>query len=232
MKGIELKKAGRKEGYGEGEMVTYHIFSGQEKIGEAIMEIFRRMTEKSGRTVTQSRFLRATETRVTAQKPWNCWRRCMADTRLPRPAKIHGGCMTGWGRKTCLGQMHTIQTKGMEYMRFTKGEKMRDHNFLTKERLVKTGRSKIFENWHAFAGVSLDDFLEGLRWVCEDPEQDFGDGKIRMTRELGCKPDGTLVRLERKNLESGDFYGFYEIETGHLWVSANGCVSINCRDRI
>ena len=38
-----------------------------------------------------------------------------------------------------------------------------------KEQLVRSGKSKIFNNWHEFAGVSMDDFLEGLLWLEEDP---------------------------------------------------------------
>ena len=51
-----------------------------------------------------------------------------------------------------------------------------------KEQLVKSGKSRIFNNWHEFAGVSMDDFLEGLLWLEEDP----GDDQGRLTRELGC----------------------------------------------
>lgn len=110
------------------------------------------------------------------------------------------------------------------------GENGQDmHNYEIKEKIVKKGESKIFKNWNEFSGVSMEDFLKGLKWVCEDPEEDFGNGIIRMTRELGCRPNGELVKLKRANSKTGDFLGFYIIETGLLW---NGNVSINCRERV
>lgn len=103
------------------------------------------------------------------------------------------------------------------------------NNYEIKEKIVRKGESKIFNNWNKFSGIKMEDFLIGLKWVCEDPEQDFGDGIVRMTRELGCTPDGKLVKLKRVNSKSGSFAGFYDMETGRLWT---GHVSISCRDRI
>lgn len=103
------------------------------------------------------------------------------------------------------------------------------NNYEIKEKIVKNGQSEIFKNWNKFSGISKEDFLKGLKWVCEDPEQDFGNEIIRMTRELGCTRDGRLVKLKRSNSKVGSFNGFYELNTGRLW---RGSVSINCRDRV
>lgn len=98
-------------------------------------------------------------------------------------------------------------------------------NFEVKKRIVESGNSQVFNNWHENAGVSKEDFLTGLKWLCEDPEPDG-----RMSRELGCQRDGTLVRLTRKYYDNGDFAGFYDMsKTGYrLWSG----VSISVRDHI
>lgn len=96
-----------------------------------------------------------------------------------------------------------------------------------KEKQVKRGGSKVFENWKT-KGVTTEDFLNGLKWVCEDPGEDFTVGK-RMTRELACTENGKLVRLKRANDNMGCFLGFYDIETDMLRCSLP---SINCNDSI
>lgn len=104
-----------------------------------------------------------------------------------------------------------------------------EHNYRVKEMLVRTGKSKIFKDWNSKVGIEINEFLDGLNWVCKDPEIDYEDGRKRMTRELGCTTDGKLVKLKRVNSRSGDFVGLYNIETNLLW---NGNVSINCRNRV
>lgn len=96
------------------------------------------------------------------------------------------------------------------------------------EKIVRKGESNVFKNWNT-RGVSIEDFLDGLKWLYEDPMEDFGDGRVRMTRELGCTSDGELVKLKRVHNKNGEFVGFYRIDTDLLW---NGHVSISCRDRI
>lgn len=100
------------------------------------------------------------------------------------------------------------------------------NGYETKKKYVESGKSRIFNNWHKSTGVSMNDFLEGLKWVCEDP---MPDGK--MTRELGIRRNGTLVHLTRVYHENGDFAGFYDKskKSNQLW--ANG-VSISARDSI
>lgn len=100
-----------------------------------------------------------------------------------------------------------------------------------KAERVLCGKSKIYENWKAFAGVSVEDFLAGLKWVCEDPLKDYGITyeKIQMTRELGCTPNGELVKLRRVYDDLGDFVSVYADEKwGSRWTGP----CINCRDQI
>lgn len=99
-----------------------------------------------------------------------------------------------------------------------------------KEKIVLAGDSKVFNDWHDNAGITQAEFLEDLRWLCNDP---FPSGKL--SRELGCIPPskgsdkGTLVRLKRVLYNDGSFCGFYTIDTGALWT---GSISISARDRI
>ena len=98
------------------------------------------------------------------------------------------------------------------------------NNYEIKEKIVREGKSRIFSNWSKTAGITMEAFLDGLRWLCEDP---MPEG--RMTRELGCKVKDGLHRLARRYYEDGSFAGFYDSESGRIW---SGNVSISCKDRI
>ena len=102
-------------------------------------------------------------------------------------------------------------------------------NLETKIKIVREGGSKVFEDWHKHFGVTEEDFVDGLRWLDEDPLNEWG----RMTRELGCDEKG-LVRLTRVHDELGGFVGFYyrKEEYGDMLFLWPGHVSINASDRI
>ena len=121
------------------------------------------------------------------------------------------------------------------------------NNFEIKEKIVRKGESQIFNNWHENADIELEDFIEGLRWLCEDP---MPEG--RPTRELGCirradagmtdeqraiwycgpKPEGVvrLYRLRRVYDRDGHC-AFYD-EAGRLWGNTADCASISANDRV
>lgn len=121
------------------------------------------------------------------------------------------------------------------------------NNYEIKERIVRAGNSRVFASWHENAGIGMEDFLDGLRWLCEDP---MPDG--RPTRELGCirradagmtdeqraiwytgpKAEGVvrLYRLSRAYDEDGRC-AFYD-ESGHLWGHTAECASISANDRV
>ena len=112
------------------------------------------------------------------------------------------------------------------------------NNYEVKERLVKSGKSRVFQNWHTYAGITEEEFLEGLKWVCEDL---MPNGYL--TRELGCeipggaeKGRGKIVKLVRayRTAVNGwhDFQGFYRLEGEMLHPVWNGRVSISARDRV
>jgi hypothetical protein len=101
----------------------------------------------------------------------------------------------------------------------------------TKIKLVEEGKSRIFADWSRHAGVTKEQFIEGLKWVCSDPcDGSTGGHPGRLTRELGCHPERGLVKIKRQYDETGGVV-FYEIETGQLW-SKLGTASISARDKI
>lgn len=99
--------------------------------------------------------------------------------------------------------------------------------YAIKEKIVLAGGSKIFGDWHENAGISMDDFLKGIRWLCDDPMT--GPYKTRMTRELGCTRFGGLRRLSRYYDGRYGTTTIYDEENGRVW---DGGPSINMRDRI
>lgn len=116
-----------------------------------------------------------------------------------------------------------------------------------KEKIVKSGNSRVFQSWHENAGITMEEFLDGLRWLCNDP---MTDGHL--TRELGCvrradsgytpeqleilgdveQPSGLgLHRLARGYDNQGRFVGFYD-EDGRLWAKGGDRASISAHDRV
>lgn len=101
-----------------------------------------------------------------------------------------------------------------------------------KIKLVEEGKSRIFKDWNHHAGITKEDFIEGLKWVCSDPcDGSTGGQPGRLTRELGCRPERGLIRIKRQYDYETGVLAFYEIETGQLW-SKSGTASISARDAI
>lgn len=129
-------------------------------------------------------------------------------------------------------------------------------DYATRERIVKAGGSTVFADWARAGLITEEEFLGGLRWLCDDPEDAPGG---RMTREIGLEvtPDmemklfmegpaddakkrafggpydksrlkGGIVRLRRCYTPLGDFVGLYR-EDGTRWA---GHVSLSARDRV
>lgn len=42
------------------------------------------------------------------------------------------------------------------------------NNFDHKIKTLEAGKSKVFNNWHKMYGISKEEFIENLKWVCED----------------------------------------------------------------
>lgn len=122
-----------------------------------------------------------------------------------------------------------------------------NRDYEIKAKIVRAGASRVFNSWHENSGISMEDFLEGLRWLCDDP---MTDG--HPTRELGCirkadtgytpeqlailgeVEDGENVglhRLTRSYHRDGSFAGFYD-EDGLVWGKGSDRASINRLDRV
>ncbi|WP_462333624.1 hypothetical protein [Limosilactobacillus oris] len=74
------------------------------------------------------------------------------------------------------------------------------NKFDTKKKIVENGGSKIFNNWNEKFGISKDEFIENLKWVCEDPANGHStvtnknDG---LTREIAIDANhDAIVRAE------------------------------------
>ena len=100
------------------------------------------------------------------------------------------------------------------------------------EKLVSLDKSNIFKNWNEYTGISKETFLEGIKWLCEEPirypEGHKWQGLLR--RELGIKKNGELVHL-RRHYGEGHICVFYEDKKlgSRFW---GGHVSLSADDRI
>ena len=129
---------------------------------------------------------------------------------------------------------------------------MKENNFEIKKRIVEEGNSKVFKEWASRAGITEEEFIEGIRWLCEDPCNGGAAGN-RITRGLGCvakericdlpENDPLYERPNRVKIKTGlhrlrytyNDYGFCDIldeETGDLWMHSPIKASINVRDKI
>ena len=80
-----------------------------------------------------------------------------------------------------------------------------------KIKKVNNGKSEVFNNWNNIAGISKDAFIEALKWLEEDPMTNI-NGTERLTGDVGCKKDGTLIYGKRFYLKNGYLYAIYPID--------------------
>ena len=86
-------------------------------------------------------------------------------------------------------------------------------HFEAKKKTVMAGVSPIFKNWQEHSTITIDDFLEALAWVCDDPK-DGGDRKCKLTREIALTPTG-IKKLKR--VYGRGFVETVEVDTGKRW---------------
>ena len=75
------------------------------------------------------------------------------------------------------------------------------------ERKVRNEECKILNRWKTHSTVTDDEFLEGVKWILEDPF----DERNRLTREIALSPTG-IVYLDR----------IYDDRRGMMVFSHNG----------
>lgn len=97
--------------------------------------------------------------------------------------------------------------------------------------LVEKNKSKTFNDWNEHTGITKEVFLDGIKWLCEEPIYYPADhiykGKLR--RELGIQEDGTLVHLVRVYLREGQA-SYEDKPLGRIWCRS--AVSITAIDGI
>lgn len=70
-------------------------------------------------------------------------------------------------------------------------------NFSTKKQLVENGKSEVFNNWHKMFGIGKDEFIENLKWVCEDPKNGKSTVSNKhngLTREIAIKANAEAMK--------------------------------------
>lgn len=95
---------------------------------------------------------------------------------------------------------------------------------------VENGTSETFNNWHSFTGISKDRYIAALEWLAADPMV-IVNGKERLSREVGCKKDGTLIYGKRAYYDNGDFNGIFPVDKNLTRLSFPK-VSINKFDKV
>lgn len=128
------------------------------------------------------------------------------------------------------------------------------NNFDIKKKIISSGNSKIFNNWHEVAEISENEFLEALKWVCEDPCDDNNyetrsmglvvteDTKNRQIVKsnpeqakmlsLTYNPEnirGSIKKLTRHYDNATGKVEFFDKETNKSW---EGNIILSCRDRV
>lgn len=117
------------------------------------------------------------------------------------------------------------------------------NNFEIKEKIVRSGNSKIFENWRSLVPtITMQDFLDALAWVCEDVETG------RLTREIGLTKEGivkirrinkaivTMYRMDNNMNWNGDNFRIpcdnpdFADKDGKIWTNLK--ISLSARDRV
>jgi hypothetical protein len=110
--------------------------------------------------------------------------------------------------------------------------------FELKKAIVYGGDSNIFKNWQEFTGITKEEFVAGLEWLCADPCDKHG----RLTRELGCTQGRGIVKLvctyDRTGLhlweEGSDipWGGYIDVYTGKAFPSISARDSISDRGNL
>ena len=87
-----------------------------------------------------------------------------------------------------------------------------NNGYKNKAKLVREGRSKTFAIWKfVFPFISEDEFIENLKWVCED------DHKNKASRGMALTPDG-IAKLYYEYSDKGCKAHF--TDTKEEWTGA------------
>lgn len=82
------------------------------------------------------------------------------------------------------------------------------NNIDIKVKLVESGKSKVFAKWQELGLITKEEFIENLKWVCEDPL----DEKGKLTREIALKISPDMEEKIFSDMSNGKFGGKYDPE--------------------
>lgn len=82
------------------------------------------------------------------------------------------------------------------------------NNIDIKVKLVESGKSKVFAKWQELGLITKEEFIENLKWVCEDPL----DEKGRLTREIALEISNDMQEKIFSDMSGGKFGGKYDPE--------------------
>ena len=82
------------------------------------------------------------------------------------------------------------------------------NNIDIKVKLVESGKSKVFAKWQELGLITKEEFIENLKWVCEDPL----DEKGKLTREIALEISNDMQEKIFSDMSNGKFGGKYDPE--------------------
>lgn len=85
------------------------------------------------------------------------------------------------------------------------------NNYYLKRKYVQQNQSKLFQKWHDTSDITKQEFLKGLRWLCEDPCC-AGRNRNLETRELCLLVNGRIAMLYRQYRKDDSFAGRFDKE--------------------
>ena len=98
-----------------------------------------------------------------------------------------------------------------------------------KKHIVESGGSKVFNAWHELVpSLTKEEFVENLKWLCEDPCAEYGNEGIIASRSIGLTPEG-IIHLQKKYPKVGP--ASYFTEDGKRWEGSTFDVSCDEREK-
>lgn len=82
------------------------------------------------------------------------------------------------------------------------------NNIDIKIKLVESGKSEVFAKWQELGLITKEEFIDNLKWVCEDPL----DEKGKLTREIALEISRDMEEKIFSDMSNGKFGGKYDPE--------------------
>ena len=126
--------------------------------------------------------------------------------------------------------------------KITEYMKKRKFDLEVKIKKVVDDRSEVFKEWEKYGLITKDEFIEALKWLCDDPLNEDRELTRRIglevTRDMDQKMikeenpkfylghyennlKGKIIKLKQVYDFRGKFVGLYKVDDNMLW-SGNG----------